>query len=142
MTIVKRYLFASVIVFALCSCKRKVHDWNVALIEGYSLTYYEAAPDDAFFIVNNQDKAVVAPQVTKVACNDQFIWGEVEPKGDKAFDPTPAGLFVIDAATGNLIKGLDQHKFAKDYPTLPLSSLAPSSSFWKPRQGNYQPRQH
>ena len=141
MTRIKLVLTMTLIAMALCACKRKVHNRTVHLTGSYSLTYYEFAPVDAFFVLY-QNMTVVPPQVTEVAYNDQFIWGRVEPNGDKIFDPIPGGLFVIKVANGDLVAGLTPQAFGQEFPSLPLSQLAPSSSFWKPRWRVYQPKQH
>jgi hypothetical protein len=126
---------------ALCACKRKAHDWDVLLPGGFKLTYYESAPDDAFFVVDAKDKAVIAPQVVKLAHNHRYIWGIADPLGDKAFDPIPKGIFVIDAVNGKLLVGLDEESLKSDHPLLPSNQMAWASSFWKPRPGIYQPHQ-
>jgi hypothetical protein len=123
-------------------CKPRVHNWNVALTGGYNLTYHEWVPDDAFMIVDKNNKVVIPPQIMKVANDSQFIWGAVEPNGDKIFDPIAAGFFVINISTGAIEAGLDEHQFAANYTSLSLSDLKPSASFWKPQPGVYQPHQH
>ena len=66
MTRIKLVLTMTLIAIALSSCKWKVHKWTVPFINGYGLSYHEAVPDDAFFIVHLQ-QVVVPPQVTEVA---------------------------------------------------------------------------
>ena len=145
-------LYGTVLIlwYHLVELKRQPRE-AIPLSKGYWLSYYESVGSDSFLVLKSEaneaialggeGEVVVAPRVTKIAFNDRFIWGVVEPNKDhEIFDPNPAGLFMIRVGSGEILRGMSEFEFCKLDSGLSLLDLKPSPSFWKPRWGRYQPR--
>lgn len=127
----------------LQSCPQQRHEWNRPLIGGYSVSYYEFYPEDAFFLVDRNHSTAVPPQLLKIGNDDRYIFGRTKWSGDRAFSPFPSGFFVIDTNERSIVaQGLSDDIFTKEFPTLAEQTSIQPAEMWKQLRGVYKPGQN